>query len=656
MMKKLISIMAFLALAISVRSQLTNNIAAYWKLDETSGSVLDASGTNTGTVYGATANQTGKINKAYSFNGTSSYVSIPNSTSLNIQGNAITLSAWIKSTTNTTQMIISKISGVGTHVSPYFQYNLQLEDPGSGVLFPRFYLSINGNPINTPTTSSINQNQWYLITGTYDGTTMRLYLNGAQITSQGVTGNITGYSTPVYLGINGAFGEPYSGSIDEVGIWSRALTAAEVTSLYNSGNGLPYSSFGGTVPTAPSGLTATVASCSQINLSWTDNSSNETGFKIYNSGGTLITTISTANTTTASVTGLSASTAYSYYVVAYNGAGNSSNSNTSSATTSACATVPTAPSGLTSTVASCTQVNLSWTDNSSNETGFNIYRNSTQIGSVSAGVTSYSNTGLTASTAYSYYVVAYNGAGNSSNSNTSSATTSACTTVPTAPSGLTATVASCSQVNLSWTDNSSNESGFKIYNSGGTLITTISTANTTTYSVTGLTASTTYSYYVVSYNGAGNSSNSNTASATTPACSSGSWQTNGSNIYYSSGKVSIGTTIANSASALTVNGKILATEVEVVSSIAADYVFEAEYELMPLTDLELYLKQNKHLPGIPSVAEFSKQGQNLGKMDDLLLRKIEELTLYVITQEQRMKKQDEVIGELKREITELKEK
>ena len=166
-----------------------------------------------------------------------------------------------------------------------------------------------------------------------------------------------------------------------------------------------------------------------------------------------------------------------------------------------------------------------------------------------------------------------------------------------------------------------------------------------TSTITGLTANTAYHVRAYATNSVGTSYGSDVSFTTLPA-GSGSWQTNGSNIYYSSGNIGIGT--ANPSQALTVRGKILATEVEVVSSIAADYVFDAEYELMPLTELELYLKQNKHLPNIPSATEFSEQGQNLGKMDDMLLRKIEELTLYIIQQDQKMKKQDEVIGELEK--------
>jgi titin len=173
---------------------------------------------------------------------------------------------------------------------------------------------------------------------------------------------------------------------------------------------------------------------------------------------------------------------------------------------------------------STSQIDLTWADNSSNEDGFKIERstdgvNFAQIATASANATTYSNTGLTASTLYYYRVFAYNTAGNSASpSNTASATTLA-PPVPNAPSGLTATATSTSQINLTWVDNSSNEDGFKIERStDGVFFTQIATAavNATTYSNTGLTASTLYYYRVFAYNASGNSTSpSNTASTTT---------------------------------------------------------------------------------------------------------------------------------------------
>jgi hypothetical protein len=186
---------------------------------------------------------------------------------------------------------------------------------------------------------------------------------------------------------------------------------------------------------------------------------------------------------------------------------------------------PAAPSNLSATAISQAQINLSWTDNSSNESGFKIERwdgsKWQQIGTVGANVTIYSDTGLTCNTTYYYQVRAYNASGDSANSNTASATTFACTAAPAAPSALTAAAASQTQINLSWTDNSNNESGFKIERwddmNDWTEIDTVG-SNITTYANTGLHCGMTYYYRVYAYNASGGSANSNTDNATTFAC------------------------------------------------------------------------------------------------------------------------------------------
>jgi len=189
--------------------------------------------------------------------------------------------------------------------------------------------------------------------------------------------------------------------------------------------------------------------------------------------------------------------------------------------------VPLDPTALIATTASASQINLSWSDNSTNEDGFKIERcqgsgcaNFAQIAQVGANVVSYNNTGLSAGTSYSYRVRAFNAGGNSGYSNTASATTDGPPPPPAAPSGLSATAVSSSQINLSWSDNSSNESGFKIERcpgSGCTNFLQIATTgpNVSTFSNTGLTRNTLYSYRVRANNASGDSGYSNTATART---------------------------------------------------------------------------------------------------------------------------------------------
>ncbi|MBA4149187.1 MAG: fibronectin type III domain-containing protein [Verrucomicrobia bacterium] len=293
-------------------------------------------------------------------------------------------------------------------------------------------------------------------------------------------------------------------------------------------------SLGVTIPTAPSGLSATSISSSQINLAWTDNSSNEDNFIVARSttSGGPYTDIATlgSNVTSFNNTGLSANTTYYYVVRASNSGGASANSNQASATTAQ--NPPAAPSNLTATTVSQTQINLSWTDNSSNESNFIVGRSTTSggpytdIATLGANVTSFNNTGLIAGTTYYYVVRASNSGGSSANSAQASATT--LPNAPAAPSGLTATAVSGTQINLAWIDNSSNESNFVVARSttSGGPYTDIATlgANVTSFNNTGLSTGVTYHYVVRASNAGGTSANSAQASATTislPAAPSG---------------------------------------------------------------------------------------------------------------------------------------
>jgi hypothetical protein len=104
--------------------------------------------------------------------------------------------------------------------------------------------------------------------------------------------------------------------------------------------------------------------------------------------------------------------------------------------------------------------------------------------------------------------------------------------------------------------------------------------------------------------------------------------------------VGIGTTTPGSFK-LAVNGKIWTQEVNVaMTNPGPDYVFEKDYELLSLTELENYINQNKHLPEIPSANEMEKDGLNLKEMNLILLKKVEELTLHLIEMNKKLEKQN----------------
>ena len=143
--------------------------------------------------------------------------------------------------------------------------------------------------------------------------------------------------------------------------------------------------------------------------------------------------------------------------------------------------------------------------------------------------------------------------------------------------------------------------------------------------------------------------------------SSGNFRVTGSgNHYFSNGKVGIGTTSPQSK--LAVNGTITSKEVKVTVNNFPDYVFEPDYPLLKIEEVEAYITTNKHLPEIPSAKEVEENGIALGEMDAKLLQKIEELTLYTIEQEKKLKEQDEKLEaqeefnqELLKELKLLKE-
>ncbi len=256
-------------------------------------------------------------------------------------------------------------------------------------------------------------------------------------------------------------------------------------------------------PATPSGLAAVASSATDVALSWMDNATTETSQPIERSsnGGSTWTVAFTAaaDQTSYTDTGLTAGTTYLYRVQACSGVGCSGYSNTATVTTPAPVGIPAPPTGLSVTPVSGTTASLTWTDQSNNETGFEVEHREaggswSQLATLPAGTQAAQVSGLTAGLLQEFRVRACNQAG-------CSAWTPVASVVmpPAAPSGLTATSVTATQVDLAWTDNSSNEVSFVVLRGTSPAPTTqIATLppNTTTWSDPNVASGTLYYYRV----------------------------------------------------------------------------------------------------------------------------------------------------------------
>ena len=316
----------------------------------------------------------------------------------------------------------------------------------------------------------------------------------------------------------------------------RVIALGEVDSNYSNTATAVAAACAGPPP-APSNLAGEGVSDTTIALSWSDNATNETGFVIerannanFRSGGTTFAAPANATSYQDTTAGPCGTTRY-YRVRATNLAGDSATSNEVSASTLTCP--PAAPSALAVSGTTATSVTLSWTDNATNETGFQIERTGGTGGaatfsraSSASNPTTFTDSTAVCATTYTYKVRATNAGGESAYTATVTASTAACP--PNAPSNLTAAastgVGGALRVELSWSDNSNNETGFEIHRTDASGTVAVfnrgaASANPTTYTDGAAVCGQTYTYKVRASNGGGASAYSGTAVASTPACS-----------------------------------------------------------------------------------------------------------------------------------------
>ena len=273
-------------------------------------------------------------------------------------------------------------------------------------------------------------------------------------------------------------------------------------------------------PVEPENLSATNVTENSLDLTWTDNSDNETGFVVLRSAsydnGYIQAGTTGANINTFHDSGLSHETYYFYKVYATNDDGNSGYSNTIKAKTLKPA--PAAPDSLSVINITKTSVDISWTDNSDNENGFNVIRSAyidsgyTQAGTAGANTNTFHDDGLSPGTFYFYKIGAYNENGSSEYTEALKIKTLD-PQPPAAPSHLKAYNISKHSVDLLWTDNSDNEDGFYIIrseylDSGYIKVATVK-SNVTNFYLKGLDKNTLYFFKIEAFNTDGYSGYSN---------------------------------------------------------------------------------------------------------------------------------------------------
>ena len=308
-------------------------LVAGYNFDEATGtSVVDASGNgNTGTLAGPTRSAAGHAGGALSFDGVNDQVNIPDAGSLDLT-TGMTLEAWINpSASGTWRSILLKERPAGL---AYALYATDVNAP-MGVVFTSNEFETRG--------PSFPNNAWTHLATTYDGSTLRQYINGAQVSSRSVTGPMIVTSGALRIGGNAIWDEFFAGRIDDVRVYNRALTAAEVLADRNT----PVSGSDTEAPSAPGGLTATISDVKNIDLDWTAASDDRgvTGYRVYRSDSAGFTPSAATLRTTVATPGwrdtLNAPGTYYYKVIADDAAGNAGPAAEASAVSPADTTPPT---------------------------------------------------------------------------------------------------------------------------------------------------------------------------------------------------------------------------------------------------------------------------------------------------------------------------
>lgn len=203
-------------------------VAAYNFEEGYGATVVDASGKgNHGVTRGTIRVGKGKFGQAASFDGIDDWITVNDSATLDLT-TGMTLEAWVYPTQTMSgwRTVINKEQPNGFGAAYYLAANSDLNQP-EGAVYTTAWNKLYGGPV-------VNANQWTHLATTYDGSTLRLYVNGAQVSSRPQTGGIDVTTGVLRIGGNDYWGEFFKGYIDEVRVYNRALSAGEIATDMNT--------------------------------------------------------------------------------------------------------------------------------------------------------------------------------------------------------------------------------------------------------------------------------------------------------------------------------------------------------------------------------------------------------------------------------------
>jgi chitodextrinase len=395
-----------------------SGLVAAYSFNELAGSLAsDLSGRGNGaTVSGASWTSAGRFGGALWFDGSNDWATVADAPSLDL-ASQLTLEAWVRPLSLGSSWRTVAIKEQPGNLA-YALYASTDTRGASGHVYV-------DTDIDTRAPSRLPLGAWTHLATTYDGATLRLFVDGAEASRRTLTGDIAASAGPLRLGGNAVWNEWFSGTIDEVRVYDRALPPGQIKKDMQKALRGAADAEG---PTTPTGLSVAGQTQSSVSVSWSGSSDDVgvVGYGVYRNG----TSVGTSAGTSFTFSGLACGTSYTLGVDAFDAAGNRSAKATLTASTSECpppdTQAPTVPGGLAAANATTASVAVSWSGSSDDVgvVGYGVYRNGTSVGT-SAG-TSFTFSGLACGVSYTLGVDAFDAAGNRSAKATLTASTSEC--------------------------------------------------------------------------------------------------------------------------------------------------------------------------------------------------------------------------------------